>query len=195
MNKPMSNRKLGSSLNSKFSLDTLWGQLQGKLDELNPRERKLVSYGGALSALVIVWFVLVDPAVATLTGSEQRIQALVQKAGAVERAAQNLEALRGARSRVQVQSSELDTRLKRILTDEGITDGATVDRTEEGMIRVNLQQVPAGALLKWLAQAETLSGLKTSELKLQKTDAGVVSGEVVFGTQASGLNAGVGGQK
>lgn len=195
MNKPMSNRKLGSSLNSKFSLDTLWGQLQGKLDELNPRERKLVSYGGGLSALVIVWFVLVDPAVATLTGSEQRIQALVQKAGAVERAAQNLEALRGARSRVQVQSSELDTRLKRILTDEGITDGATVDRTEEGMIRVNLQQVPAGALLKWLAQAETLSGLKTSELKLQKTDAGVVSGEVVFGTQASGLNAGVGGQK
>lgn len=175
MKKPLSN--------GKFSLSTLLQQLQGKLDELNPRERKLVNYGGGLSALIVVWFVLVDPAVTTLTGADQRIEALVQKAGAVERAAQNLEALRGARSRVQVQSSELDTRLKRILSDEGITEGATVDRTEEGIIRVSLQQVPAGAFLKWLAQAETLSGLKASELKLQKTDAGVVSGELMFSTQ------------
>lgn len=180
---------------NKLSLGALWAQLQSKLDELNPRERKLVSYGGGLSALIIVWFVLVDPAVTTLTGSDQRIQALVQKAGAVERAAQNLEALRGARSRVQVQSSELDTRLKRILTDEGITTGAKVERTEEGMIKVSLQQAPAGAFLKWLAQAETLSGLKTSELKLQKTDAGVVSGELTFSTQASGLNTGTGKSK
>lgn len=191
----MKKPQLTRSSNSKFSLDTLWNQLQGRLDELNSRERKLVNYGGGLSVLVVVWFVLIDPAVTTLTGSDQRIQALVQKAGAVERAAQNLETLRGARSRVQVQSSELDTRLKRILTDEGITQGAAVERTEEGMIRVSLQQVPAGAFLKWLGQAETLSGLKTSELKLQKIDAGVVSGELVFSTQASGLSAGTGGQK
>lgn len=180
---------------NKFNLNNLLNQLRGKLDELNPRERKLVNYGGSLSALILIWFLLIDPAVTTLTGSDQRIEALVQKAGAVERAAQNLEALRGARSRVQVQSSELDARLRRILVDEGITEGATVDRTEEGMIRVSLEQVSAGAFLKWLAQAETLSGLKTSELKLQKTDAGIVTGELVFGTQASGLNAGTGSPK
>lgn len=168
--------------NPALQLENLWQKVQGRLDELNPRERKLVGYGALLTGLILCWWVLIDPAMRTLEGSAARLEALAQKAGAVERAAQDLQALQGARSRVQVQPAELNTRLARLLADEGLKDSTTLTRSEEGMLRLDLNSAPAGAVLKWLAQAEALSGVKTAEMKVQKQDAGVVSGYILFAT-------------
>lgn len=159
---------------------------QNKLDELNPRERQLVTWGAWVAGVALLWTVLLDPAIATLTGHEERLNGAVQRAAEVKRAATELQLLQGARARVQIKAEELDGQLKTYLAEEGLTDQAQLGRTDEGMIRVEFKQASAAAWLKWMAKSEALTGLRTVDVQMRKGEAGVVQGEVKFATQASG---------
>ena len=97
---------------------------QNQLDQLNTRERKLVTWGGAVAIALIGWFVLIEPAMVTIQQAPANQAALVDKAGQVMRAALDLEALRGARSRVVVPESDLQARLQQLLD----SFDATLDR-------------------------------------------------------------------
>ena len=94
-------------------------QIQTRLDQLNTRERKLVTWGGTVALALIGWFVLLEPAIVTIQQAPANQAALVDKAGQVMRAAQDLEALRGARSRVVVPESDLQVRLQQLLEEQG----------------------------------------------------------------------------
>ena len=155
-------------------------RLNSRLDQLNARERALVTYGGALAAVLIPWFVLIEPAWQTVQQAPSNQAALVDKAGQVMRAAQDLEALRGARSRVAVPDTDLQKRLEELLVEQGIAERSTLIRTEEGDIRVEFAQVSASGFLAWLVRAEAISSLKANVGEIEKGQAGELSGYLSF---------------
>ena len=153
---------------------------QSRLDQLNTRERKLVTYGGALAAALITWFVLIEPAMVTVQQAPANQAALVDKAGQVMRAAQDLEALRGARSRVVVPESDLQARLQQLLDEQGIAEQGSLIRTEEGDIRVEFNKVSASGFLAWMARAEAISSLTLNLAEIEKVEAGVLNGYITL---------------
>ncbi|HEY1057169.1 MAG TPA: type II secretion system protein GspM [Limnobacter sp.] len=155
-------------------------QLQARLDQLNPRERLLVTWGGALTALVLLWSLGLDPAIQTLKNAPAEQQALQDKAAQVMRAATELEALRGARSRVVVRDSELEPRLAQLLVDQALQQQSTLRRTEEGELRIEFTEAPAAGVLAWLNKAESISSLTLLETDLKKVAAATLTGHVVF---------------
>ncbi|MCE2744557.1 MAG: type II secretion system protein M [Burkholderiales bacterium] len=158
----------------------LLNQANAWLDQLNSRERKLVTYGGTLAAVLVTWFVLIEPAMLTIQQGPANQAALVDKAGQVMRAAQDLDALRGARSRVVVPESDLQARLQQLLDEQGIAEQASLLRTEEGDIRVEFNNVPASGFLAWLARAEAISSVVLNLAELEKVEAGVLKGYVTL---------------
>ena len=139
-----------------------------------------MTYGGALAAVLIAWFVLIEPALLTIQQGPANQAALVDKAGQVMRAAQDLEALRGARSRVVVPESDLQARLQQLLEEQGIAEQATLVRTEEGDIRVEFDNVPASGFLAWMARAEAISSITLNQAEVEKVQAGVLKGYVTL---------------
>jgi general secretion pathway protein M len=163
-----------------MKLNPLINKLQAQLDQLNSRERKLVTYGGALAAALITWFVLIEPAMLTVQQAPATQAALVDKAAQVMRAAQDLEALRSARSRVVVPESDLQARLQQLLEEQGIADQGALVRTEEGDIRIEFTDVSASGFLAWLARAESISSLTLNMAEIEKKEAGVLSGYITL---------------
>lgn len=163
-----------------MKLNSLLNKASAQLDQLNSRERKLVTYGGALALLLITWFVLIEPAMLTIQQGPANQAALVDKAGQVMRAAQDLEALRGARSRVVVPESDLQARLQQLLEEHGIAEQSSLLRTEEGDLRVEFNNVPAIGFLAWLARAEAISSVRLNMAELEKQEAGVLKGYVTL---------------
>lgn len=163
-----------------MNLNSLFNKAHAQLDQLNHRERKLVIYGGALAAVLMTWFVLIEPALQIVRQGPANQAALVDKAGQVMRAAQDLETLRGARSRVVVPESDLVARLQQLLDEQGIAEQAALVRTEEGDIRVEFNQVSASGFLAWLARAEAISSLNLNMAEVEKVEAGVLKGYVTL---------------
>jgi len=155
-------------------------KIQSQLDQLNTRERKLVTYGGALAAVLVTWFVLIEPAWVTVQQAPATQSALVDKAAQVMRAAQDLEALRGARSRVVVPESDLQARLQQLLEEQGINEQSALVRTEEGDIRVEFTNVSASGFLAWVARAESISSLSLNLAEVEKAEAGLLNGYVTL---------------
>lgn len=163
-----------------MKLNLQMNKVQAQLDQLNTRERKLVTYGGALAAVLITWFVLIEPALVTVQQAPATQAALVDKAAQVMRAAQDLEALRGARSRVVVPESDLQARLQQLLEEQGIAEQGVVVRTEEGDIRIEFTDVSASGFLAWLARAESISSLSLNMAEVEKKEAGILNGYVTL---------------
>lgn len=163
-----------------MNIQSTWNKVQAQLDQLNPRERKLLTWGGGFSALAVVWFVLIEPAWVTIQQGPATQQALLDKAAQVMRAADELEALRGTRSRVQVREEDLEGRLAQLLVDNGIQQQTTLRRTEEGEFRLDFAEAPAVGFLAWLAKVDAISSLNMHRLEMEKAKAGSLTGYVVL---------------
>lgn len=153
---------------------------QTQLDQLNPRERKLVGWGGLFAALAITWFVLIEPAWLTIQNAPANQQALAEKAAQVMRAADELEALRGARSRVQVREEDLEGRLAQLLVETGVQQQTTLRRTEEGEFRLDFTEAPAVGFLAWMAKVDGISSLTVHRMEMEKVAAGSLTGYVAL---------------
>lgn len=165
---------------------SLSNKIQSRLDELNPRERKLVTWGGATAAIMIGWFVLIDPAMTNLQGSANRIEELSRKTASVQRAALDLNELKGSRSRINVGKEDVLPRLQTLANQEGLGSSVTLKRLEDGLIELQAEQASVAGILQWLAQAEGLSNINIGQINLTKGEAGLVSGSIAVEVQNSG---------
>lgn len=163
--------------------------LKSKLDQLNERERRLVTWGAGFVGLCVLWFALIDPAIDVLSKADQQKSELVNKVAQVKRAALELNALQGTRSKVVLKEEETLPRLTSLLSEGGLAATSSVSRSESGAIEVSLKQAPVAGLLQWLVQAESLSNLVLEDAQLVKEEAGLVSGSIVFNLNASGNTA------
>ncbi|NJM32180.1 MAG: type II secretion system protein M [Limnobacter sp.] len=154
--------------------------LETRLDELAPRERRLLLGGVLFGALALCWLVAFEPALQLIENAEEKQASLLQKASEVKREAAQLQALQSARSRVVVPPNEMDKRLIRLLADNNLSPQASVSRTEEGEILVELTNASAAGTLQWLAQTESLSNLTLAQTQFAKVQPGTVTGTFLF---------------
>lgn len=159
--------------------------IKDKLDQMNERERRVVTWGSVFVGLCLLWFVLLEPAINTLASANQKQAELVDKAAQVKRAALELEALKSTRSQVIIKDEEALPRLTNLLSQEGLS-AAQVNRTESGAIEVNLEQAPVVGVLKWLVQSESLTNLLLEDAQIIKDDDGLVSGSFLFSLNSAG---------
>ncbi len=128
-----------------------------------PRERRILAVGGGLLLLVLVWLVLIDPA---LQGREQwnkalpglradvaQMQALAQQAAAAPAAA---------------PAAPMPDRaeLERSLAGQGIKPQSLT--VSDGQVRLTLSDVSFSALIEWLRQVQR-------DVQLVVTDGGVTA--------------------
>ena len=156
------------------------GRMQSQLNQLNDRERKLIIYAGLFAGLLFLWLVLIEPALLTVRHAPANQAALIEKAAQVERAASEIEALRGTKAQLQVLPEDLKTRLSQMLQSEGIAEQSTLSTTPENGFRVDFQNVAVSGLLSWVAQAQTIAGVWINQAGIEKTDAGVAKGFVTL---------------
>lgn len=154
--------------------------IQAKLDQLNTREKTLVTYGGLFAGVLVTWFGLIEPALLQVQNAPNTQAALLQKAGQVMRAAQELEELRSVRSRVVLPEGDVQNRLQQLLEEQGMAKQTTLLSTEEGGLRVEFQSVPATAFLAWIARVESISNLRLNMAEIEKVEAGVLNGHVTL---------------
>jgi type II secretory pathway component PulM len=154
--------------------------LLARFDQLNTRERKLVTYGGILATLLITWFVLIEPAMMIVQQAPAKQSALIDHVAKVMRAAEDLDVLRGSRSRFLVAEGNLQTRLQQLLEEQGIAEQAKLFRTEEGDIRVEFTGVSASGFLAWLAVTESIPSVSLNQAEMSKVDVGILSGSVTL---------------
>ncbi len=163
-----------------------------QLDQLSSRERKLVAMGATVVALLMVWFGLIEPALLTLKQAPANQAALLEKAALVMRAGQELDTLRGTRSRLADKLEERDIAidLQQLLVKQGIADQASVVRTGAGEFQVQLHQVPALGFLAWLSQVESVLNLTVHKADVEKIEAGVLGGSLTLQVGGSLNNVG-----
>ena len=166
-----------------MNIQTLRQAVYAQLDQLNPRERKLVGYCAAVVLLTITGLVLIEPAWRTLEHGPANQSALVSKAAQVMRAADELEALRSVRSRVQVKESDIQARLTQLLTETGIEQHAKLQRTEDGVLHVHFDSVSASAFLAWLAKTQAIASLRILRMEMEKISAVLLKGQVALQIQ------------
>lgn len=161
-------------------MKNLLTQLSEKADQLNPRERRLVTLAGLTLLLALTWTVLLQPAIETLKGAQAKQTAQLQQAARVQRAAQELDSLRGTQSRVVLQKDDTLPRLSKLVASSGIGNSGRLEQLEDGSIELVLSEAPAGSVLMWLAQSEALTNLRLLEMELQKPDAGLLNGRILM---------------
>ncbi len=148
------------------SAQTRWAQV-------SPREQRLVRGALALLALVLVWFVALRPALATLRSVQSQgpqLRAQLQDMLQLQAQAQVLQALPAA----QTQDS------KSLLEAALATLGATAQMSLTGdRATITLEGSSADALAQWLSQARLNARARPLELHLTQSQ-GLWKGRIVL---------------
>ena len=148
------------------SAQTRWAQV-------SPREQRLVRGALTLLALVLVWFVALRPALATLRSVQSQgpqLRAQLQDMLQLQAQAQVLQALPAA----QTQDS------KSLLEAALATLGATAQMSLTGdRATITLEGSSADALAQWLSQARLNARARPLELHLTQSQ-GLWKGRIVL---------------
>ena len=148
------------------SAQTRWAQV-------SPREQRLVRGALTLLALVLVWFVALRPAIATLRSVQSQgpqLRAQLQDMLQLQAQAQVLQALPAA----QTQDS------KSLLEAALATLGATAQMSLTGdRATITLEGSSADALAQWLTQARLNARARPLELHLTQSQ-GLWKGRIVL---------------
>lgn len=141
--------------------------------QVSPREQRLVRGALALLALVLVWFVALRPALATLRSVQSQgpqLRAQLQDMLQLQAQAQVLQALPAA----QTQDS------KSLLEAALATLGATAQMSLTGdRATITLEGSSADALAQWLSQARLNARARPLELHLTQSQ-GLWKGRIVL---------------
>jgi general secretion pathway protein M len=148
-----------------------------------PRERWLLGVAATLSALVIVVYGMLFPAMSALSTARNDLNAAVEKRGRIEA---KLASFRGAASGSPVAPIATGQPLQAMVKDSAESAGfelAEVNANGSNGVRFRMASVKAGALLAWISRLET-QGLELSEIQLRKTEDGFVSADVALATRS-----------
>jgi general secretion pathway protein M len=159
-------------LPTRTELATAWARLQ-------PRERRLVLAAGLVIGVALAWLAIA-PAVRTLKATPPQLTALETQMQAMQRLADEAQALRGTppvpmeQGRVALQASA-----------ERLGDKARVSLQGERAV-LTLTGLPADQLTGWLAEVRINARARVVESQLQRTPEGGYAGTVVlaFGSGA-----------
>jgi len=155
---------------------------------LAPRERRLVTGAAALLGAVIVFVVFIEPPLNTVRKLQAELPALRTQAASVADLTSQARSLR-QRSAAPAASMPTPAELGASLERGGLPAGMwTLAQPESGSgVRLELNQAPSSALLRWLEGAGRDWGLATQKVELTRAAnpngrplPGLVNGQVTL---------------
>lgn len=154
---------------------TAMSDLRTRWNGLAPREKLWVAAAAALVVAVLVWWVAVGPALATLRTAEQQhrvLDAQLQEMQSLQAQAQALQALPKQNYDEAVRLLELSVRQRLGTTARLLVAG---DRAT-----ITLSGTAADALAQWLTQARVNARALPSEARLFRNSGGLWEGTLVL---------------
>jgi general secretion pathway protein M len=163
---------------SAFSLSRAGANLGGALAALAPRERRAVLLAAWLLGMVLLWWLALAPALATLRHAPERHARLDTQLSEMRRMAATADALRAAAPPSAPQRDEV----LRTLELAGSVLGTSAQLSVLGdRATVTLKDTPPEALAQWLAQVRVNARLTPLQANLTRsTPAGGWSGTLVL---------------
>ncbi len=134
--------------------------LRQRWSKLAPRERRTLSLGGLALALLLVWQLGVEPALARIEHWRERLPALQQQTRELDRL------LGSGTPRAAADSASL----QRSLEAAGL--GARVDDATPGEWRIEVLRASGPALLDWLGQVPGEMGFEVASVRIDRLDDG-----------------------
>ena len=166
-------------------LDNLQGQVRARWAALAPREQRGVRLALAVLAALLVWTVLLAPALRTLQKADQQRAALDGEMDAMQRLQLRAQAL-------QAQATVSPKEAARALQASLATLGTAAKLTVVGdQATLSLQAVKGTALAQWLAQSGAAVRLQPLQAHLVRDADSPASwsGTLVVGLPAAGASA------
>ena len=154
--------------------------VRSRWQQLAPREQSLISFAALLLAVLVVWWVLVSPALRVVRQSDQQTQTLQARLQRMQSLQAQAQALQG---RPVIGFDEAVRALERV-TQDTLADTARLTLVGE-RASVTLQGSSADALSQWLTQARLNARAVPLEAQLQREDSD--QGAVWRGTLVLGL--------
>jgi len=139
--------------------------VRSRWHQLAPREQTLIRTAAILLALVLVWWVLVSPALRVVRLADQQTQALQAQRQRMQALQAQAQALQG---RPAIGFDDAVRALER-LTQDTLADTARLTVVGE-RASVTLQGSTADALAQWLSQARLNAHALPLEAQLQRED-------------------------
>lgn len=164
---------MNSAAQAKADARARMAVLRARWAGLAPRERQLVSLAAAAVGLLVLWLLLLQPALKTLSQAPARIDSATADLAAMRKLADEAKTLKGA---APVPLPEATAALKAATTRLG--SHATLQVIGE-RATLTLQGVDAAALQAWLAEARAGARARPIEAQLQQV-AGGWQGQLVL---------------
>lgn len=158
---------------------------------LAPRERRLVSVGGIVLALVLVWLMLFEPAWNTVQRWRAALPELNAQAAQLDTILAEVRELQRNQGHGLEVGPELTASLEDSLERAGLADRTTLAEPGAGTWTVTLDQAPVAATLTWLQTLPFELRLRASAIDLARAEgpdgrqlAGRLSGEITLSAGA-----------
>lgn len=148
-------------------MNELMNQLRARWAALEARERRLVSIGGALVALALVWWIALAPALGTLREAPAQhatLDAQLQQMTTLQAQARALQSQPKANRDEAMRALEASVRA-------GLGPTAQIQQQGGEGVNVLIRAVPAEALAQWIAQARGNARAVPREMHLTRTGA------------------------
>ncbi len=139
--------------------------VRSRWQQLAPREQSLISFAALLLAVLVVWWVLVSPALRVVRQSDQQTQTLQARLQRMQSLQAQAQALQG---RPVIGFDEAVRALERV-TQDTLADTARLTLVGE-RASVTVQGSSADALSQWLTQARLNARAVPLEAQLQRED-------------------------
>lgn len=167
-----------------------WQRLQRDSQQawqrLAPRERTLVSLGGLVVGLAIVWLLLFEPAWNTVQRWRTTLPQLNAQAAQLDAILAEARELQRSAGAGQLPLAEVGAAITESLQRAGLASTASVTQTEPERWQVTLEQAPVGATLGWLQTLPFELRLPATEVLLERAAgpdgrrlAGRLSGHII----------------
>ena len=144
--------------------------------QLSQREQYLVGIAGGLTALVILIFGIILPALSAIDNAKRAHDEAVERRGRIEATVAAATASRAAGSAVSGAAIDL------IVTQSAAEQGFDIVKTANaapGQMTFRMDQARASALFAWLASLEA-QGVETQSITLRGSPSGTVTVDAVL---------------
>jgi type II secretory pathway component PulM len=141
---------------------------------LNAREQKLVSIAIVVVMFSVLWLILLEPAIKTISAVEKNLPLALKQASRALSLATDIENIKGSTGKAIVQAGGARASIDRTLAERGWSDKTEIKNNESGTLNISVKSVGAKDAFAWLDDIAKQPGVRLDRVRLNKTSPGVV---------------------
>ncbi len=154
---------------------------------LAPRERMIVLVGGSVTLAILLFLLLIEPAVQAYDQRQRSVAALESQLEWMQKTAAEVETLRAqgaAGGNQEGRDRPPYVVVEAALADAGLPSPSRLSPAgDNGAARLEFEQVPFDPLVRLLGELRTRHGLEVTQARIQREEQGQVGAQLTLGPQ------------